>query len=129
MKIKIIFVLIVIIMLGCASKKIDLVKNGIVSVEKIYTKGIYISQVSIYQDNNDLIISGWVKRGNISSVGSGHINIIIIDPNGQIVKQLSTYYVPRMIHRKGKKRSFFKVRLPDTFLSPGSKIRVVYHKN
>ncbi len=51
-----------IVMSTCASDRVNLVKNGTVSLESVPCKGIYIFKAYVYQDDGNLVISGKVKR-------------------------------------------------------------------
>jgi len=117
---------------GCAPNRVNLVDTGTVSIETVPSKEIYISEVRINQDGNELVLTGRVKRRHLAPVGFGHVDVAIISPEGKSLEQVSTYYNPRIIPRKrGHRRlhgSGFEVRLP-VIPPAGSTIRVAYHRS
>ena len=70
-----------------ASDRIDLVKEGVVLVEYIPSKGIYVSKAYIYQDGDELVISGKVRRPYGSFAVTGHVDIEMLDPEGTTFKK------------------------------------------
>jgi len=115
---------------GCASDRVNLVDRGTVSIERVPSGGIYISEVRVNQDGDELVVTGRVRRRGHSPVSLGHVDVSIISPEGKTLEQVSTYYSPRIIPSKpGHRRlhgSRFEVRLP-TIPPTGSKVRVAYH--
>jgi len=116
-----------IVMSACASKQVNLLENGIVSFKYVPSKNIYVSKAYAYQDGNKLVISGKVKhRSGTSYTVGGHVDITVRNPDGAILKQVGTTYVPRIIRRKGAQESSFTVRLP--IIPPqGTAIHLGYH--
>lgn len=117
--------------LACASKRINLIKNGTRKLEIIPSRGIHISKVYVIQEGDRLLIKGTVKRRSSYNVGSGHIDISIISPEGEVLEKASTNFIPRIIpSRPGRRKSLgsrFEVRLP-TIPPAGSKVHVAYHR-
>lgn len=114
---------------ACASNCVNLLKDGTLKLETISSRGYYISKVHANQVNDELEITGKVKRRSYSGTGGGHVDITIISPDGEVLEKLSTFYVPRMIpsRRMHTRESRFEVRLP-TIPPTGSKVRVAYHR-
>ena len=116
---------------ACASNRVNLLKNGTTKLEIIPSRGIYISRVYVIQDGDKLVIKGTVKRRSSSRAGSGHVDISIVSPEGEVFEKVSTFYIPRIIPSKPGRRksrgSRFEVRLP-TIPPTGSKVRVAYHR-
>ncbi|MBW1851607.1 MAG: hypothetical protein JRJ15_09280 [Deltaproteobacteria bacterium] len=116
--------------LGCASNGVNLIKNGAVTLERIPSKGYYISHVEVYQNDNELVLHGNVKRRPHSNTGTGHVDIAIVSPDGEILEEIITSYRPRIISKRRlrKCKSYFIVSL--SIVPPkGSIVRVAYHRN
>jgi len=111
---------------GCATQQLNLVEKGDVSIELVRSKEIHIPRATVVQDGDELVISGKVKRRHSSLVHGGHIDIAIIGPEGEILDQVSTPHIPRIIPRKSTQTASFTVNLP-THLDYGSTVRVAYH--
>ena len=116
--------------LGCASNRVNLLKDGTVELERIPSKGYYISYVNIYQNRDALVVYGHVKRRSRVGDSSGHVDIAIVSPNGKVLEQISTLYKPRIIltRKMHTRKSTFEVRLP-TIPPAGSLVRVAYHRD
>lgn len=116
---------------GCASKRVNLVDKGLISVEQVPSKkNYYISSSHVYRDANDLIVSGKVRRRfNNGLYSRGHVDIAIFSPYGEILERISAYHTPKIIkrrHRAGGRKASFKVRIPDV-PPQGSVVRIAYH--
>jgi len=116
--------------LGCASNRVNLIKKGTVTLERIPSKGYYVSHVDVYQNDNELVLHGNVKRRTHSNTVTGHVDITIVSPDGEILGEISTSYRPRIILRRRLRKctSYFTVSL--SIVPPkGSIVRVAYHKD
>jgi hypothetical protein len=110
---------------GCASNRIDLVDNGMVTVETIDSKPVSVSRASVYQDGADLVISGTVKRQYHTVIADrGHIDIIVLAPDGAALTRMCGHYKPRLSRKK--RAAHFTARLPLP-LQRGSVVRIVHH--
>jgi hypothetical protein len=112
-----------------ASKCVNLLNNGKLKLEVVPSKGYYISKVHVNQVNDGIEITGAVKRRSYAGKGGGHVDIAIISPEGDVLNELSTFYLPRMIHMKRihTRESGFEVYMP--MIPPkGSKVRVALHR-
>ena len=116
---------------ACASNRVNLLKNGTTKLEIIPSGRINISSVYVIQDGDKLVIKGTVKRRSSSLAGSGHIDISIISPEGEVFEKVSALYIPRIIPSKPGRRksrgSRFEVCLP-AIPPTGSKVRLAYHR-
>jgi hypothetical protein len=123
-----VFALTFIILSGCASNRVNLVDSGKVLIERVDSENICISRTNVYQDGDQLEITGAVKRRRSTIFDGGHVHIAIINPQGEVLEEVRTSYSPRIIRRKGRRESYFSVRLP---IKPpeGSVVRVIYHKH
>jgi hypothetical protein len=52
---------------GCATNRIDLVEEGIVSVETVPSKKVKILWTDVYQDGEDFVVYGVVQRRSHTS--------------------------------------------------------------
>lgn len=119
---------IVLILSGCASNLQNLEKTGTVSLEIVpsTSHNIVISEARVYQDGGELVIKGKVKRKTTIFESGGHVEIGIIGPEGKVLEEIWTGYVPSIIPRKGTRESSFSVHVP-VILPAGSVVRVGYH--
>jgi len=125
--IKLALVVFGIVSVGCASHRVNLAENGKIIVERVPSKNIYVSKAHVYQEENELVITGRVKRSNTSALDGGHVDIAVVSPEGKVLDKVSTSYTPRIIRRKGSHESLFSARL--TMIPPvGTTVRLVYHK-
>lgn len=113
---------------GCAANRTISLDSGTVSIERMPGKGVNFNRVYVHQENDEIVVSGRIKRRSSSTVtGGGHVDIAVISPEGEVLEHVSTIYVPRVFLRKSHRGSYFEVRLsvvpPD-----GSVIRVARHK-
>lgn len=115
---------------GCAPKHINLITKKGVSIEAIHSAGAHISDMAVSEDGNELIITGKVYRRNRSISGSGHVDVTILDPAGNVIEKGSVPYTPKTLPKTPGARkhrgSRFEVRLPRV-LPAGSKVQVTYH--
>ena len=121
-----IFCMVTIVMSTCASNQVNLVENGTVSLEFVPSKGIYVSKAYVYQDGNEFVISGKVKRPYGRSFVTGHVYIEMIDPEGTTFKKTTATHIPRIVRRKGARDASFTVRLP-IIIPKGATVRLGYH--
>lgn len=115
---------------GCAPKHMNLITKKGVSIEAIHSARAHISDMAVSEDGNELIITGKVYRRNRSISGSGHVDVTILDPAGNVIEKRSVPYTPKTLPKTPGARkhrgSRFEVRLPRV-LSAGSKVQVTYH--
>lgn len=116
--------------LACASNRVNLLKDGNIKLERVSSKSYYISHVGVYQNDDELEVHGNVKRRAHSSTEKGHVDIAIVSPDGENLKEISTNYTPRIIPARmiRKRKSYFHVSMP-TIPPVGSIVRVAYHRD
>jgi hypothetical protein len=123
-----IFCLVTIVMSTYASNQVNLVENGTASLEFVPSKGIYVSKAYVYQDGDDLVITGKVKRHSGSLSVTGHVDIVILDPKGTTLKKVAVSHVPRIVRRQGASDASFSARLP--IIPPkGATVRLGFHSS
>ncbi|MBW1852732.1 MAG: hypothetical protein JRJ15_15185 [Deltaproteobacteria bacterium] len=115
---------------ACASKRVNLLKDGTIKLERVPSRGYYISSVYVNQNGDELVITGRVKRRSRAGSGSGHVDIAVVSADGDVLEQISTLYKPRIIltRKMHTRESYFEARLP-TIPPMGSKVRVAYHRD
>lgn len=110
---------------GCASAKTNLEETGQITIERVPTKGTYVSEANVYQDGDELVITGKVKNKHTHNRREGYVEIKILDPDGKVIESVNSQYFPRNIRKKGKRESSFTVKL--SLIPPkGSVIRLTY---
>lgn len=112
---------------GCASNRVNLVDEDLVAVELADPEKNCISRPHVFQNGDELVISGNVKCRRFRGFSLGHIDIAIVSAEGEILQSLSALYYPRIIPRKGGHESRFRVNLSQT-PPEGSVIRMAFHK-
>ncbi len=123
------FFVLTVVLSGCASGHVHLVDGGTVFIERVPAKKVYFSRVYVNQDGNELVIAGRLKQRYRSHVGSGHVDIAILNPAGEILGKGSAFYVPGILSAKRSRHrgSRFEVRLP-VVPPEGSKVRLEFHR-
>lgn len=122
-----IFVITTVLFSGCASNRVNTVKNGTLQVERTAPNGVYFSKGYIYEEDGRLVISGTVKSRNLNKIRGGHVDIAIVSPKGDIIQQSSTVVKTGRLKKLRQQGARFKLTL-STIPPSGSTIRVVYHK-
>jgi hypothetical protein len=114
---------------GCGTNRIDLADNGTVSVEKVPSQNVKILWTSVYQDGEDLVVYGTVRRYGYSSYPmKTHVDIIIFSPDGTILQERQTKDICVPIRRPGRGISFARFRERFAVLAEGgSKVKIVCH--
>ena len=112
---------------GCATQGTNISKNGKVTIDRTASEKVFIPWADAYQDGNDLLLTGVVKRKSFSAGPlKSHVDVTIFSAEGAILQEGYTkaIYVPG--HRVGKGISWerFRIRLP-AVLPQGAKIKMV----
>ncbi|MBC8472595.1 MAG: hypothetical protein H8D56_24285 [Planctomycetes bacterium] len=94
------------------------------------TEDVFINEAYTYEDGDELVILGHVKRGlqNCCDSARGHVDIALLAHDGTVIDSFSTLYSPGNIPKVRSRSSNFKVRRP--YLPPdGVIIRMAYHNS
>lgn len=94
------------------------------------TEDVFISKAYTYEDGDELVILGYVKRSfqNCCDSARGHVDIALLTQDGTVIDAFSTLYSPTNIPKVRSRSSSFKVRRP--YLPPdGIIIRMAYHNS
>ena len=123
------FVFVALVVSGCVSgERVNLVSNGTVTLERVPTKGLYVSSAEVFQKGEDVIVSGRVtcRNRNQSSV-MGHIDITLLSSDGKVIKQTYSSHAPKRIPNTRNMSASFTKSL-GVMPPKNSIIRVKYHK-
>lgn len=114
---------------GCVSPYV-LDSQGNFYIERIPSAWAYLSDITVDQKGQELVIKGAVSRLNDGFSGTGHIDVAVVSPPGQVISQASTSYEPKVLPKTpGARRhssSKFEIRLP-AIPPKGSVIRLAFH--
>jgi len=107
----------------------NLFKNGTLKIDKITEGRVRITSVSASVDKDSLKLSGKVKKSGTGYVKSGHIDLAIISPDGELLKAISTYYVPKSLNLKKRHTHGSTFHAELSFVPPeGSIVRIAFHR-
>jgi hypothetical protein len=110
-----VFITMTIAVSGCATRGINISKNGTVTIEREASKKVFIPWADVYQDGNNLTIAGVVEqRYHSADSFKAYIDVTIWDDNGQPLKEARTVdiYVPRKSSGKGINWTDFNLTVP-----------------
>ncbi len=115
------------LVLGCAPNRASLVESNNVSVERMATPHVYFPWVDVFRENGAAVVKGAIRqRYQHKHSMSGHIDVLLSDPDGQVIEQAQASIRPHRLTRRGPKQAHFDV--PLTTMPPdGAVIRVQYH--
>jgi hypothetical protein len=109
----------------CAASRVNLVDEGIATVERVNSRQARVSHVSVYQDDKGVLISGMVRRKSVATgPDKGHVDVVVFSPDGDVLQEVIGRYTPRLT--KNKRTARFSVRI-STSLPQGCIVRVVHH--
>jgi len=115
---------------GCTTTGKDLVRDDIVNIEQVSSTYATVTRTSVVQEGPDVVISGEVqRRASVWNLLSGHVNVEIVGPDGQVLKKTSVRYYPSSFdyHRLRLTSGYatFSTRIKTT-PPVGSSIRVTH---
>jgi len=77
---------------------------------------VALSAVRVYQDGDDTIVKGDIKRRNSFQPSRGHVQVVALSDDGKTISQVQSSYYPRNSpgkpRRNVKMTSSFTARLP-----------------
>lgn len=114
--------------IGCAS--IGPLRNDVV-IEMESGNGVIIQSATARTTKDGTMIAGSVRRAfGYGPLYRSHLDIEVIAPDGPVLKQTATRYIPFPIPRsqRFRRHSDYAVELPLT-PAPGSTIRVSHHRD
>lgn len=116
--------LFIIVIMGCASGGIDLVRDGSINIDdQVSCRYAHLNNVVVEQKGEDLFVSGTVHRNrHRSGMIFGHIHVEFISPDGETLKRVDTGL--HGLSRKSYKAHFStNLRLK---IKPDSTVRVIF---
>jgi hypothetical protein len=115
---------------GCTTNRINYINEASVLFERALSEDVHISEVYAYENGDELIVRGTVKRSPqyCCDPARGHVDIAVLGSDGLVLDMISTLYSPRNIPKVRSRSSHFTVQLPYT-LPDGVTVRVAYHNS
>ena len=112
---------------GCTHNRVQLPGGKTFPVERISSSPLHVSWVHAEQRNHEMVIIGSLTSSSSHARGTGHVDLAVISPGGEMLGKTSVDYAPKTIRRKGSiKQPRFEAHFP--FVPPdGSRIRVAIH--
>jgi hypothetical protein len=117
------------IMTGFAADRVNLSNSGQILLNIIAPEELSVSDINIFQENNNLIIDGKVesKFPHCNKEG-GHADIVVLNPKGIIIKKITIdfRFSKRGCIRGRSPHGYFEAR---TIVAPpkGSTVRLVFY--
>jgi hypothetical protein len=119
----------IVILTGCATGA-NLVKIGRAAIETAVSGDDYIRihDANIYQDGNELKVSGKVKQigSYLPRAYNAHVDLAVLSPQGTVVKYGSAGFA-RTSNIKRHHEAWFSARFP-LVAEQGTKIILAYHR-
>lgn len=115
---------------GCATDNLNYKNEASVTFECIPSENALISDVHAFENEDELVIHGKVKRAayNCCDAIRGHVDVAIVAPDGLVLDAGSFLYTPRNIPKVRSRSSHFKAVLP--YIVPEDFIiRITYHSS
>lgn len=114
---------------ACARFSPSLIEQGIVQTEIGKSDSIRITRVTVYREDGMTVVRGeaafpaWKPFGRFT----GHIDIDIVAPEGDVLKKRSTSLIRKRRPRKRSQRAYFVSRFA---IDPpkGTIVQVAYHQ-
>lgn len=117
---------IIVMMLGCASGGINLIREGTVKIDdQVSSNDVHLNHVVVEQQSKNIIFSGDLHRKpHQRKVIVGNIHVEIIAPDGKTLKRVNTG-----LHRLSRKsyQARFSTKLPIK-LPSGSTVRIIFDR-
>ena len=113
-----------------AANRTNLVKSGVVNIEKERTGKAYIAWSSAYEENGELVIIGSLRRSDrVGSSIKTHVDVEIVSANGTVQSKARSSAIA--VSKRIKGRSYqgferFEIRMAGV-PAKGSVIRLVSH--
>lgn len=98
-----------------ASNRINLVEQGVVSLERQHSKKVRTAWSNVHQDGEGIIVSGVLMRQAITSYPIWrHVEVAVLASDGTVLQEARTsdIQVPRRVPGRGFNTKRFEVRFP-----------------
>lgn len=118
-----------ILVAGCATNDPAYVNEASVLVECVPSEDAHISDVHVYEDGDELVIYGKVKRAanNCCDAVRGHVDIGVVSRDGLVLDVISVLYSPRNIPKVRSRSSRFTATLP--YIPPDGMILAIVYQS
>ena len=99
---------------GCNVHEVRTVIPALVNVDFLASEDVSIRVEKTYRDADELVIQGKVRRmpANCCDRTMGTVNLMVVDPEGQVIDTLTTSYTPLNVPKVRTRSSRFTARLP-----------------
>jgi len=114
---------------GCVTNRVSLVDENMVSVEKQGNETVEVLWTDVYQDGEDTVVYGVIRRRSHTSYPvKTRVDVAILSPDGTMLQEARTpdIHVARRVPGKGIDWTRFNVRFPG-MLTQGSKVNMIVH--
>ena len=105
-----------------------LVEQDIVRLEIEETRPVWVSTASVYRDNDETVVRGEARypMGTHFGFFSGHIDIDLMLPNGEVFKERNVRLTRKRIPKRSGRKATFVSRFP---VDPpeGTVVHIGYH--
>ncbi|MDY6861880.1 MAG: hypothetical protein SV062_02715, partial [Thermodesulfobacteriota bacterium] len=98
-----------------------------VQIELLHSKRFIILKGYIFKDEDNIIVTGKVRRRSNAFGISGHVDIEILDTEGNITEKQSIPHYPRIVRRRGGEDASFSTVLK-SIVAKNSVVRIAYHE-
>ncbi|MBN1656697.1 MAG: hypothetical protein JXA30_23190 [Deltaproteobacteria bacterium] len=113
------------LLFGCATGRADLIEQGKVKLMIVPSDTHALEKNHLYQEDGELVVYGKVRNIRGFCVHQGHIDLVIIDSEGRVIRKARIPYVDRGKRRKGWRGAHFRARFRQR-LRPGSVVRLAF---
>jgi hypothetical protein len=116
---------------SCTTNRVDLVKSGVLTLEKQAAGKVYIAWSDAYEQAGELLISGVLMRhDHVGMPIKTHVDATIVSPDGRTLDTACSkaIYVPRRITGRGQSLKRFNIRFPHV-PPQGSSVRLECHSD
>lgn len=99
---------------GCGVQEVRTVIPSLVNFDFLASEDVSIRVEKTYKAADELVIQGKVKRmpDNCCDRTMGTLNLMVVDPEGQVIDTITASYTPRNIPKARARSSSFTARLP-----------------
>lgn len=112
---------------GCATNRIDLVDKGLVSVETVPCKNVAIYGTTVYQEGENLLVYGFLRRRSHSGFPTKvHVEAKILSSDRTVLDEACSPVIRVSAHRTRKHLSSSRFRVRFENIPPqGSTVRII----
>tara|TARA_R110002110_G_scaffold106809_1_gene267600 strand:+ start:76 stop:501 length:426 start_codon:yes stop_codon:yes gene_type:complete len=113
---------------ACGSFPPTLVEQDIVRLEIEKTQPVWVSTASVYREDDNTVVRGEARypMGTHFGIFSGHIDIDLTLPNGEVFKEQNVRLTRKRIPKRSGRKASFVSRFPVN-PSKGTVVHIEYH--